>query len=100
MDSDTNDVENPVFRVAEQGELAQVRTEVSLEPLRIDVEGLEAGFKAYSTVPKLHFDEVLSEHDEPEEGTSETPTSQHKPDTKGAESLADSFITVLDDTQS
>ena len=41
MDSeDTVDVENPIFRV-EKGELAQVRTEVSLEPLRIDVEGLK-----------------------------------------------------------
>ena len=100
MDSeDTVDVENPIFRV-EKGELAQVRTEVSLEPLRIDVEGLEAGFKAYSSVPKLNFDEVLPEHDEPEERTSESQTSQHKPDIKGAESLADSFTAVLDDTQS
>ena len=41
MDSeDTVDVETPIFRV-EKGELAQVRTEVSLEPLRIDVEGLK-----------------------------------------------------------
>jgi hypothetical protein len=41
MDSDDAiDVENPIFHV-EKGELAQVRTEVSLEPLRIDVEGLK-----------------------------------------------------------
>jgi hypothetical protein len=51
-------------------------------------------------VPQLNFDELLPEHDEPEKGTSESQTSQHKPDIKGAESLADSFTAVLDDTQS